>query len=658
MAIAFAATAAAFQDSEAVIAGVSKVHGQRQDCHSNSHPDVMASSFVQRQAVRGKVTIDEGAWASWDASAFSDCEVAIDGSAMKSRSVQCVNVFTAEPAPTSACSLQKPCESIPCNCPGLELCKSSTMATASPTCNCTLATVFPTCSFSLTDVGLIPDIRAYEDLGCVDSSELAGAASDYMDDTCMSYKGTASCRDGLPFFSKVEQPMSVDVCYDFCTSKGLDLFGILSEEECRCGASNLNFAAFHEETPRSSLLFSTDGLVACTGSEALRVYRYTGHFEATGLPAAILDIHEEELTYLDSVVVGQLLDDEVAEDGKPGAGLIQTGEGPAAKQVPGFLRPCAPSNCGPGAGPWPDRFSQPPVPVGQVMWEEYVKVPYYFSDNLDNKRKEAFREAVRRMVSKTCVLLVEDRQARVKAEVGTFDTGSCYVTGLGYGNRKVNLGWCNSMRYVGNMVHEIGHLIGMNHEQKRPDANVVFHGHGPYLKMFWGNIPSGWIYQYKPDGRSYVGSADDGPGDPFKGYADYDFGSIMHYGNWHNPPRYETIPKDKDRLVGQRRALSDGDVMQINDQYQCKRRAAQTPLPTPVPTPRPTPMPQTSSPTPNPPAQTPVPTPVPTPMPQIPSPTPNPPVVLVPGPPGFPGPPGPPGRALQPAPPGPPGPPR
>jgi len=520
---------------------------------------------------------------AWVASAFGDCTSANDGSAMKSRTVECIDVKD-KTVMSGSCESEKPCASKPCVCPGLEPCVDGSLSTASPECNA-------------EEVSSSPDCMQYEEIGCIALDEPDKGQSREQCPLkcmeCMSATGSTTCRDGLPFFSaNVTSTRPVDTCFRFCTSKGLDLFGVLSDQECRCGASLVNEAAWHEETPRTALLFDWTKLSKCTDETALKVYRYTGHFEATGLPASLLDIHEDELTYLDSVVTGKLRAEEAAEDGyseqdATGSSALQTD----SKNLP---RCSGGQNCGPGT-PWQVRKSSPPAGMPD-KWQEYVEVPYFFSRNLDNTRKEAFREAARRVMSKTCIVPKEvSPTARPNSEVGSFDSGSCYVTGLGYpgrtGLRRVNLGWCNSMRYVGSMVHEIGHLIGMNHEQKRPDAGMSYKGHGPYLKLFWQNIPSRWVPQYLPDMKSYVGSANDGPGDPHVGYADYDFGSIMHYPGG---KEYDTIPADKERLTGNRRELTAGDVEQILDMYQCKRKGSgprPTPRPVSRPTPRPTPKP-------------------------------------------------------------------
>merc|ERR1719210_1960882 len=121
--------------------------------------------------------------------------------------------------------------------------------------------------------------------------------------------------------------------------------------------------------------------------------------------------------------------------------------------------------------------------------------------------------------------------------------------------------------------------------------------------MHWNVIPSRWTPWFRPDYSSYIGSGDDGPGDPHTGYAPYDFGSIMHYDARGN--RFDTIPPEKEKLTSNRRHLSAGDISQINDVYQCKSKAP-TPAPPPTPEPAPTPAPT--------PARPPTPAPSPTPV--------------------------------------------
>jgi len=585
-----------------VAAGIAALSGDPEQCGDGNTCQRGGLSLYQHRSQHlkhGSGDFEQHLRTAWVASAFGDCTIAGDGSAMKTRTVECIDVRNKQEMP-GACQFEKPCASKPCTCPGLEPCVDGSASTTLPECKAEEA------------IGLLDAVH-YEEIGCIASTAKVKGSDNFAYE-CMSATGSSPCHDGLPFFANADV-VSVDTCFKFCTSKGLDLFGVLSGQECRCGASVVNEAAWHEERPRAALLFPWNALSHCTGAEALKVYRYTGHFEASGLPASLLDIHEDELTYLDSVVTGKLRIEEAAEDGYS-AQDIPSKYSSALQVDSGFLPRCSGGqNCGPGT-PWRTRKSSPPANMPD-KWQEYVEVPFFFSNNLDNIRKEAFREAVRRIMSKTCIVLKEVKStARPNSQVGLFDSGSCYVSGLGYpgssGLRRVNLGWCNSMRYVGNMVHEIGHLIGMNHEQKRPDAGMAYHGHGPYLKLFWQNIPNGWAPQYRPDMRSYVGSANDGPGDPHVGYADYDFASIMHYPVIGN--RFDTIPASKESLAGNRKALTAGDVDQILDMYQCKLQGS-GPRPTPRPRPRPRPTPR---PTPRPrprPRPTPRPTPVPKPTP-------------------------------------------
>lgn len=202
-------------------------------------------------------------------------------------------------------------------------------------------------------------------------------------------------------------------------------------------------------------------------------------------------------------------------------------------------------------------------------------IPYYFDPALDATRKATFRKAAEAWGAVTCIHFVEaaSEPPAPSVLVDALEPEACYVTHIGYpGDHTyavVNLGWCDSDRYVGNIIHELGHVLGMNHEQKRPDAIHKYHGHGPHLVVHWEKVDAKWLDQYRPDPDSYMGSIHDGEGDPHSGYAPYDFGSIMHYPTGNH---FDTIPHEKASLTGNRQSLSDGDILQILDQYQCKEQ--------------------------------------------------------------------------------------
>merc|ERR1740130_1596820 len=123
------------------------------------------------------------------------------------------------------------------------------------------------------------------------------------------------------------------------------------------------------------------------------------------------------------------------------------------------------------------------------------------------------------------------------------------------------------------MIHEIAHVLGVNHEQKRADAQAQITlpdgtVQGPALNIHWEQIGSNWVPQWTPAESSYIGSGSQGPNDPYSGYAPYDYGSIMHYGRGY-PYKASAVNPTFNSLIGQRTAFSDGDILQLNDMYQC-----------------------------------------------------------------------------------------
>ena len=61
------------------------------------------------------------------------------------------------------------------------------------------------------------------------------------------------------------------------------------------------------------------------------------------------------------------------------------------------------------------------------------------------------------------------------------------------------------------IIHELGHALGMHHEQSRPDR-------GDFVDIIWDNIRTGY------EGNFAIASDSQTFG------VAYDYGSVMHYG--------------------------------------------------------------------------------------------------------------------------------
>jgi astacin len=121
-----------------------------------------------------------------------------------------------------------------------------------------------------------------------------------------------------------------------------------------------------------------------------------------------------------------------------------------------------------------------------------------------------------------------------------------YVGRIG-GAQPVNL---TAACTTGNIVHEIGHVVGLHHEQSREDRNT-------WVKVNTANIATGSASNF----NQFNSSADD--------LIYYGYNSIMHYStaafSWNGQPTIETIPAGIP--VGQRVGLDISDIAAVRKMY-------------------------------------------------------------------------------------------
>ena len=171
----------------------------------------------------------------------------------------------------------------------------------------------------------------------------------------------------------------------------------------------------------------------------------------------------------------------------------------------------------------------------------------YYAIDPHLPRQERVTDAIKHWEEKTQIRFV--KRGKEKNYV-TFKRGSGCSSSIGMvgGQQFVSLGdECST----GNAIHEIGHVVGLFHEQSREDRDE-------HVEIKWANIQNGKQDQFK----QHITDGDD--------VGAYDFASIMHYpaNAFAKDPRKPTIvTKPAGQPIGQRKALSEDDVYTVGKIY-------------------------------------------------------------------------------------------
>ncbi len=190
------------------------------------------------------------------------------------------------------------------------------------------------------------------------------------------------------------------------------------------------------------------------------------------------------------------------------------------------------------------------VSSARLTWPEGV-VPYMIDTALTNAQQQVIRQAIDHWNQRTPVhLVVRTVESNyVRLTTGTSTIACSSSVGVVGGVQSIRLPYpgCG----LGQTIHEIGHAVGLWHEQERNDRNRS-------LTVLYENID-------KPSASQYDQVFSDG-----LDAGAYDFNSIMHYAPFDFSrdglkPAMETVPAGIP--IGQRAGLSAGDVDAVQRLY-------------------------------------------------------------------------------------------
>ncbi|KAM4633439.1 low choriolytic enzyme-like [Polymixia lowei] len=180
-----------------------------------------------------------------------------------------------------------------------------------------------------------------------------------------------------------------------------------------------------------------------------------------------------------------------------------------------------------------------------------VYIPFQISEKYDYKESNEIVKAMRSFHAKTCIRFIP--HMRQRTYVRFEPRFGCFSSLGSLGVRQV----ISLQRFgcvsFGIIQHELLHTLGFYHEHTRSDRDQ-------YVKINWDAIKKYYVSNFQKKDTNNLNTP-------------YDYTSVMHYGRNAFSKDYTSdtitpIP-DPSVRIGQRKSMSDIDILRVNRLYKC-----------------------------------------------------------------------------------------